>query len=533
MAHFRPDRTAPDRPRSFPARATALLVTLLALLGTYLAATPAPAQAADGVVSQNKPVTVSSTESSAFPASAAVDGNSGTRWSSAFTATAWLQVDLGATTALDGVDISWESAYAKAFSIRLSTDGTTFTTAYTTTTGTGGQQNLPVSGSARYVRIDLAQRALPAYGYSVWEFQVLGVPAAPDRTIAAVSLVNDASGKPVLGLSPLVDGSVVDLTRLSNTRLSIQATLAQGATAGSVVFQLTGAKGTSASRTENTAPYFLCNDYVDCPLLATPDTYTLTVQAYAGADASGGTRGAPLTVHFSVSATAVAPKPLDVLYIGNSLIGTATSASGEDTPALVQHLATAAGRTVRTTEVIHFGNTLQQTYDAGEVTAALSGATTYDYIVLQEYSTLVATNPAAATSALMNTYAPAFARALKPGGKVVLFKDWALVDPSPFPTRAADVAAIDTNYAALSGGLPTANLVAPVSDTFETLIASKGTSYLIVSDGKHPDDTAIYLDAATLYGILFHESPRTLADLYLPAATAASMRDVAATAIGY
>ncbi|GAA0525708.1 hypothetical protein GCM10010172_02730 [Paractinoplanes ferrugineus] len=196
-------------------------------------------------------------------------------------------------------------------------------------------------------------------------------------------------------------------------------------------------------------------------------------------------------------------------------------------------LASAAGRTVRTTEVIHFGNTLQQTYDAGEVTAALSGATRYDYIVLQEYSTLVATNPAAATSALLGTYAPAFARTLKPGGKVVLFKNWALRDPAPFATRAAAVAAIDTNYAALSAALDTPNVVAPISDEFEKLIATNGTSYLIVADGKHPDDTAIYLDAVTLYGILFRESPRGLSDQYLTATTAAALRDVAATQIGY
>jgi hypothetical protein len=530
-----PGRRRGPAPVRLPALAAALLGLLAALLVTAVSAATAPtsAQAADTVVSQNKPVTASSVESAAFPASAAVDGNTGTRWSSAFAGTQWFQVDLGATTQVDGVAITWESAFAKAFAVELSTDGVTYSTAYSTTAGTGGQQSVPVTGSARYVRIDLTQRALTAYGYSMWEFQVLGAPAAPNRTIAGVALVNDVSKKPVLGLSPLVDGSVVDLTRLANTRLSLQATLAAGASAGSVVFDLSGAKGSAYSRTENTAPYFLCNDYVDCPQLAVADAYTLTVQAYAGANATGGARGSALTVHFTVSATAVAQQPLDVLYVGNSLIGTATSASGEDTPALVQHLASAAGRTVHTTEVIHFGNTLQQTYDAGEVTAALSGATRYDYIVLQEYSTLVATDPAGAANTLMNTYAPAFARALKPGGKVVLFKDWALVDPAPFPSRAADVAAIDSGYASLSAGLPTANLVAPISDEFEQVIAAQGTSSLIVADGKHPNDTAIYLDAATLYGILFHQSPRALADLYLTPATAASMRDVAAGAIGY
>jgi hypothetical protein len=505
-------------------------LAVIALFGTLVLVSPA-ANAAETNLSQSKPVTASSSEGSAAPASAAVDGNTGTRWSSAFAAAQWFQVDLGAPAAIDRIAIDWEAAYAKAFSIQLSTDGAGYATAYSTTAGTGGRQSITLSGTARYVKILLTTRALPTYGYSFWEFQVFGGTgsSASGAAIGALSLVNDATHQPILGLSPLVDGSVVDLTKLANKNLSLQATLAAGVTAGSVTFQLTGAKGTTLSRTESTAPYFLCNDYVDCPLLATPDTYTLTVQANTG----GAPVGAATTIHFTVSATAVTAPALDVLYIGNSLIGTATTATGQDTPKLVQALASAAGRTVRTTEVIHFGNTLQQTYDGGEVTSALSGNTRYDYIVLQEYSTLVATDPAAATSALLNTYAPTFTRSLKPGGKVVLFKNWALRDPSPFATRAAAVTAINTNYATLSAALATPNVLAPISDEFERLIATNGTSYLIVADGKHPNDTAIYLDAVTLYGILFHESPRILSNQYLTATTAASMRDVAAAQLGY
>ncbi|MEV4346254.1 discoidin domain-containing protein [Actinoplanes sp. NPDC049596] len=505
------------------------------LFGALMFVASPDANAAETLLSSNKPVTASSSESSAVPASAAVDGNTGTRWSSAFAASQWFQVDLGAPAAVGRVAITWEAAYAKAFSIQLSTDGVSYSTAYSTTTSAGGQQDITVTGTARYVKVLLTTRALATYGYSFWELQVYGgAGSAPAQTgIGALALVNNVTHQPILGLSPLVDGSVVDLTKLANRNLSLQATLAAGATAGSVTFQLTGAKGTTLSRTESTAPYFLCNDYVDCPLLATPDSYTLTVQAYSAADAGGSKAGAPVTIRFTVSATAVAAPTLDVLYVGNSLIGTATAATGQDTPSLVRTLAAAAGRTVRTTEVIHFGNTLQQTYDAGEVTAALSGATKYDYILLQEYSTLVATNPSAATSALLGTYAPAFARTLKPGGKVVLFKNWALRDPAPFATRTAAVSAINTNYAALSAALTTPNVVAPISDEFEKVIATNGTSYLIVPDGKHPNDTAIYLDAVTLYGILFHESPRTLSNQYLNATTATAMRDVAATQIGY
>ncbi|WP_238011715.1 hypothetical protein KZZ52_46120 [Dactylosporangium sp. AC04546] len=224
---------------------------------------------------------------------------------------------------------------------------------------------------------------------------------------------------------------------------------------------------------------------------------------------------------------------VDVLFVGNSLLGAVADTPGENTPALVRHLASAVGRTLHATEVLHSGYTLRRHWEEGPVRTALDGERQYDAIVLQEYSTLVATDLSAATATLLDAYAPTFARALKPGGRVVLFKNWALVDPSPFPSRAAAKAAIDANYAALSAALATPNLLAPIGDTFETVVADRGTAYLIAPDGKHPNQTAIYLDAVTLYGILFRESPRDLPDLYLTAPVASYLRGVAATAIGY
>src|SRR5262245_54743769 len=44
----------------------------------------------------NRPATASSVENAGTPASAAVDGNAGTRWASAFSDPQWIQVDLGA-----------------------------------------------------------------------------------------------------------------------------------------------------------------------------------------------------------------------------------------------------------------------------------------------------------------------------------------------------------------------------------------------------------------------------------------------------
>jgi len=132
--------------------------------------TPPPAT----LLSQGKLTTASSTENAtAFPATAATDGNTGTRWSSAFSDPQWLQVDLGATHTISQVNLNWETAAGKAFQIQTSNDGTTWTTIYSTTTGAGGNQTLAVAGSGRYVRMYGTQRTTQ-YGYSLWEFGVYG-----------------------------------------------------------------------------------------------------------------------------------------------------------------------------------------------------------------------------------------------------------------------------------------------------------------------------------------------------------------------
>ncbi|MER6533791.1 beta-1,3-glucanase family protein [Streptomyces sp900105755] len=154
-----------------PRLALGLVVALIAAFFAVLA--PSPAHAADQLLSQGRPATASSTENASFPASAAVDGNTGTRWSSAFADPQWLQVDLGSVQQLSSVTLNWEAAYAKAFQIQTSTDAATWTTVYSTTTATGGTQNLAVTGSGRYVRLYGTVRGTP-YGYSLWEFQVYG-----------------------------------------------------------------------------------------------------------------------------------------------------------------------------------------------------------------------------------------------------------------------------------------------------------------------------------------------------------------------
>jgi hypothetical protein len=124
-------------------------------------------------VAQGKTASASSSEGAGNGPQYAFDGDAGTRWSSTFSDPQWIQVDLGSAQSICQVVLQWEAAYGKAFQIQTSPDGTNWTTIYSTTSGTGGNQTLNVSGSGRYVRMYGTQRSTQ-YGYSLWEFGVYG-----------------------------------------------------------------------------------------------------------------------------------------------------------------------------------------------------------------------------------------------------------------------------------------------------------------------------------------------------------------------
>ena len=127
----------------------------------------------------NKPVTVSSVENAGLSGANAVDGNTTTRWSSAFSDPQWIYVDLQATFNINRVKLNWEAAYGKSYQIQVSSNAVDWTTIYSTTTSAGGIQDLTgLSGTGRYVRMYGTVRS-GIYGYSLYEFEVYGSVAAP------------------------------------------------------------------------------------------------------------------------------------------------------------------------------------------------------------------------------------------------------------------------------------------------------------------------------------------------------------------
>lgn len=158
------------------------ILAVLAVLAASLTGV-APAVAAETLLSEGRPALASSVESAAFPASSAVDGDGGTRWASTFADNQWLRIDLGSTQAINRVLLRWEAAYARGFLVQTSDDGDEWFTIHTTTDGTGGEQSLPVTGSGRYVRVLVTERATQ-WGSSLWEFQVYGGTGGPIVRVA-------------------------------------------------------------------------------------------------------------------------------------------------------------------------------------------------------------------------------------------------------------------------------------------------------------------------------------------------------------
>jgi len=168
------------------------------------------------ILSQGRTATASSTAGvTSYLASEAVDGNVGSRWQSGDGDPQWLQVDLGSAQQVSRVVLDWETARAKAYTVDVSTDGSTWTSVYTATSAdadSGGGHyrrivDLADAVTARYVRMDATARETP-WNYSLYELQVYGRGAdVPDAEPVAVVRTGDDTWQLQVGGKPwLVKG---------------------------------------------------------------------------------------------------------------------------------------------------------------------------------------------------------------------------------------------------------------------------------------------------------------------------------------
>ncbi len=275
--------------RYFSRKSSTLLVVFLTLL-TLVLVTANLAQAQTTNLALGKLATCSSIENVGTPCANAVDGNTGTRWSSAFSDPQWIQVDLGAPYALSSVVLRWETSYAKAFQLQLSNDTVTWTNVYSTTTGTGGVQTINFTGSGRYVRMYGTTR-VNAYGYSLWEFEIYGASGATNTPTGTSTAIPGANfvGTPLSGSAPLA----VQFTYVDNSPLS----------------SCTWTFGDGATQT-----YDLSQSVGPCPSAAHTYTamgsYTVSLSVVKATTGQGNSMSKPNYVQVSAPLTPTATSPV-------------------------------------------------------------------------------------------------------------------------------------------------------------------------------------------------------------------------------
>jgi hypothetical protein len=98
--------------------------------------------------------TASSQQAAAFAPKYAIDGVSTTRWSSNQTADQWLELDMGKVVTVASLDINWQTAYSKSYTIDYSADGATdWHTVAVAHATKAGVQSVTALAVTRYVRI--------------------------------------------------------------------------------------------------------------------------------------------------------------------------------------------------------------------------------------------------------------------------------------------------------------------------------------------------------------------------------------------
>lgn len=137
-----------------------------------------------------------------------MDGITASRWASAFSDAEWIYIDLGASSDISRVVLNWEGAYGKAYNIQVSVDASNWTSIYSTTNSDGGIDDLSITGTGRYVRMQGVTRAT-AWGYSLWEFEVYGVRNGPVASSSS-SATSFAAANSVFGPNVLVFDASMD-----------------------------------------------------------------------------------------------------------------------------------------------------------------------------------------------------------------------------------------------------------------------------------------------------------------------------------
>ena len=178
---------------------------------------------------------------------------------------------------------------------------------------------------------------------------------------------------------------------------------------------------------------------------------------------------------------------MKVLFIGNSFT------ARNNVPGLVAQLAQSRGKQLQHRLISAGGASLRMHWNKGDAQKAIQ-QTRYDYVVLQEQSTLPIKN-----QLRMHENIRLFDQAIKASGaKTALYLTWARQN------AAETQKAITNAYIAIGEELGAA--VAPVGIAWQNFIRKHSHPVLHDADKSHPSLAGSYLAACVFFAVLFHES---------------------------
>lgn len=115
---------------------------------------------------------------------AAIDNDPGTRWESLQSDPQWIQVDLGSVKSVKEIDMWWETANSKDFTINVSSNGIDYTeVAFVNGASAGGNRRdsivLTSATNARYIKVYSSARNTD-FGNSIWDMAIYGTGSTPN-----------------------------------------------------------------------------------------------------------------------------------------------------------------------------------------------------------------------------------------------------------------------------------------------------------------------------------------------------------------
>jgi hypothetical protein len=184
--------------------------------------------------------------------------------------------------------------------------------------------------------------------------------------------------------------------------------------------------------------------------------------------------------------------PINVLFIGNSFT------ARNDVPGLIAQMAEARGRQLDHRLIQAGGASLRMHWNKGEAQRAIA-QTRYDYVALQEQSTLPVKN-----ATRMHENIRLFDEAIKSSGaKTVLYLTWARRNAPE--TQEAISGAYQTIGREL--GL----VIVPAGIAWQNFLRKHKHPALHDKDQSHPTIAGSYLAACVFFAVLFGESPEGIA----------------------